>query len=231
MDTFGSVNMNANSVVQFDATDVEQKIPGVTYGNIYLYGNTVKRLDPNNPHIVIQGWIEDNGYTPVFTVDNANAQIEIEGNWQLEDAKVNINPGATVLFNGSGPQEIVQTTLPNVEMQGGDVKTLKSTMTINGNFTLHAGCEVNADNRTIYLNGNFVNIDAGGGVFHQLAGSLYLRGTGNTQTIAVYNVNNNQFNNIYIEKNENDTCRFLTDVKVGGNLMTANKKGAWLLIV
>ncbi len=225
MDTFGSVNMNANSVVQFDATDVEQKIPGVTYGNIYLYGNTVKRLDPNNPHIVIQGWIEDNGYTPVFTVDNANAQIEIEGNWQLEDAKVNINPGATVLFNGSGPQEIVQTTLPNVEMQGGDVKTLKSTMTINGNLTLHAGCEVNADNRTIYLNGNFVNIDAGGGVFHQLAGSLYLRGTGNTQTIAVYNVNNNQFNNIYIEKNENDTCRFLTDVKVGGNLMTANKKG------
>ena len=171
MNSFGSVDMDANSVVQFDATEVEQKIPGVTYGNIYLYGNTVKRLDPSNPHIVIQGWIEDNGYTPVFTVDNEEAQIEIEGNWQLEDAKVDINPGATVLFNGSGPQEIVQTTLPNVEMQGSDVKTLKSTMTINGNLTLHAGCEMNADNRTIYLNGNFVNIDAGGGIFHQLAGS------------------------------------------------------------
>ncbi|MBO7432642.1 MAG: T9SS type A sorting domain-containing protein [Salinivirgaceae bacterium] len=224
-ESFNHVNLHNNSVVQFDATDVEQKIPGTTYGNIYLYGNTVKRLDVDNPHIVINGWIDDNGYTPVFTVDNSNALIEMKGDWLLETAKVNINTGATITFNGSGEQEIVQTTLPNVVMEGSLTKTLKSTLTIMGNLTLHAGCEVNADNRTIYLYGNYVNTDGGGGTFHQLAGSLYLRGTGNTQTIDVYNVNNNQFNNIYIEKNQNDTCRFLTDVKIGGNLMTANKKG------
>ncbi|MBR5958820.1 MAG: T9SS type A sorting domain-containing protein [Salinivirgaceae bacterium] len=224
-ESFNHFNLHNNSVVQFDATDVEQIIPGTTYGNIYLYGNTVKRLDAANPHIVIKGWIDDNGYTPVFTVGNSNAQIEIEGDWLLETAKVNINPNAIVMFNGRFEQEIVQTTLPNVEMVGSLTKTLKSSLTVMGNLVVHPGCEVNADNRTIYLYGNYVNADGSGGTFHQLAGSLYLRGTGNTQTINVSNPNSNQFNNIYIEKNQDDTCRFLTDVKMGGNLMTANKKG------
>jgi len=220
----GTIDMHANSVVQFDATDVEQTIPGTTYGNIYLYGNTVKRLEsPTN--IVIKGWINVSGYTPIFTVDDERSTIYIEGDWKLGTSQVNINSGSTVIFNGNGPQEIVATTLPNVEIRGNDVKTLKGTLTVNGSISLYSGSELDADNRSIILFGNWNNVDAGGGVFHQQAGTLYLRGIGNTQNINVYNVNNNEFYDIYVQKSQNDTLRIKSDLNVGRNFMTAVQKG------
>lgn len=219
----GTINMHENSVVQFDATAVDQIIPGTTYGNIYLYGSTKKKLAEGST-LVIKGWINTNGYTPKFTVTDA-PRIIIEGDWKLGTSYVDINPNATVIFDGAGDQEIVATTLPNVEMRGSQIKTLKGTLTVNGNLSVYSGSEFNADNRSIVLLGNFTNTDAGGGNFHQNAGTLYLRGLDNTQTINVSNANNNQFYDIYIQKNQNDTCKFASDIKVGRNLMTANKKG------
>ena len=217
---FPTVEMHPNSIVQFDATTTDQIIPSTTYGNIYLYGSTAKIVETA---ITIAGWINQNGGTPKLTMADGITMF-IGGDWKLGASYLNINRGAKVIFNGAN-QEIVATTLPNVEIRGSNTKTLKGNLVVEGNLSIYTGSELNADNRTISHYGNFSNNDASGR-FSQRYGRLNMRGDGYTTSISCANTTNTIFNNIYIEKSLNDTVHFLTKTFVGGNLMTGVNKGS-----
>ncbi|MBR2195490.1 MAG: T9SS type A sorting domain-containing protein [Salinivirgaceae bacterium] len=221
-ESFGDVRLDNNSIVQFDATKIGQIIPPANYGNVYIYGSTAKTIEQD---LTIKGWIDQSGYTPKLTITDEDVRLTIEGDWKLGSSYLNINKDATVIFNGED-QEIAGTTLPNVEICGSGIKTLKSTLTVEGDFSVFSGTEFNADNRTINLYGDFYNTDGGGGKFHQLSGRINLRGDGYNQTIECASITNTQFQNFYIEKTKNDTVRLNTDVYVGGNLMTATNRGS-----
>ena len=217
---FPTVNIDPNSIVQFDATTTDQIIPSTTYGNIYLYGSTAKTVETT---ITIAGWINQNGGTPKLTMADG-ITMYIGGDWKLGASYLNINRGAKVIFNGAN-QEIVATTLPNVEIRGSNTKTLKGNLVVEGDLSIYTGSELNADNRTISLYGNFNNNDASGR-FSQRYGRLNMRGDGYNTSISCANTTNTIFNNIYIEKSLNDTVHFLTKTFVGGNLMTGSNRGS-----
>ena len=128
-------------------------------------------------------------------------------------------------MSGTGNQEIVGTKFPNLEVRGNGVKTLKGTLTIEGDCELFTGCEFNADNRTINLYGDFRNFDGGGGIYHQNYGRLNLNGSRHIQNVYCSDTINTRFYNVYIEKAANDTVRFQNDVFVGNNMMTTTNKG------
>ena len=219
--SFNDVILDPNSLVVFDATDVAQTIPTLTYGNIYLYGSTVKRLAGST---TIKGWINVNGGTPILTIDEG-VELYIEGDWKLSSSYLNINPNSTIILSGAGNQEIVGTKFPNLEVRGNGVKTLKGTLTIEGDLDVFSGCEFNADNRTINLYGDFRNFDGGGGIYHQNYGRLNLNGSRHIQNVYCNDTVNTRFYNVYIEKAANDTVRFQNDVFVGNNMMTTTNKG------
>ncbi|MBR6083713.1 MAG: T9SS type A sorting domain-containing protein [Salinivirgaceae bacterium] len=217
---FPTVEIDPNSIVQFDATTTDQIIPNTTYGNIYLYGSTAKIVETT---VTIAGWINQNGGTPKLTMDDG-ITMYIEGDWKLGASYLNINRGAKVIFNGAN-QEIVATTLPNVEIRGSNTKTLKGNLVVEGDLSIYTGSELNADNRTISLYGNFNNNDASGR-YSQRYGRLNMRGDGYTTSISCANTTNTTFNHIYIEKSIGDTVHFLTKTFVGGNLMTGSNRGS-----
>lgn len=219
--TFGDVQLDKNSTILFDGTKVDQIIPAVEYGNLFISGGTAKIINNN---ITVKGWINQNGGSPKLTINDAKI-LTIKGDWKLGAANLNIVPEATISFEGDD-QEIVGTTLPNVRISGSGVKTLKSTLTVEGKLSVHSGSVFNADSRTINLYGNFENIDGGGGRFHQVGGRLNLRGNDGDQTIECLSTENTQFYNVYIERGKNDKVVFKSDVYVGCNLMTAENKGS-----
>ena len=219
--SFNHTTLDPNSLVVFDATDVAQTIPKLNYGNIYLYGSTVKRLAGTT---TVSGWINVSGGTPILTIDEGT-ELYIEGDWKLSSSYLNINPNSTIILSGTGNQEIVGTKFPNLEVRGNGVKTLKGTLTIEGDFELFTGCEFNADNRTINLYGDFRNFDGGGGIYHQNYGRLNLNGSRHIQNVYCSDTINTRFYNVYIEKAANDTVRFQNDVFVGNNMMTTTNKG------
>lgn len=220
--SFGDAVFDKNSIVQFDATDVAQTIPVLIYGNIYLYGSTVKRLEGST---TIKGWINVSGGTPIFTITEPDIELDIEGDWKLASSYLNINPASTIILNGAENQEIVGTKFPNLQVRGSGVKTLKGTLTIEGDFEVFPGCEFNADNRTINLYGDFRNSDGGGGIFHQDYGRLNLNGSRHIQNVYCSDTVNTKFYNVYIDKKLNDTVRFQSNVFVGNNMMTTTNKG------
>lgn len=223
INSFGDVILDKNSLVQFDATKIDQIVPSADYGNIYLYGSTAKIVEQST---TIKGWIDVNGYTPKLTITDPDVTLYVQGNWKLAAGNLNIVKDAKVVFNGDD-QEINATTLPNVEFRGSGIKKLKSTVTIEGDLSVSSGCEVDADNRTINLYGDFRNTDGGGGVYHQNAGRLNLRGAvGEKQTIVCTNCENTRLFNVYIERSKTDTVFFESDILVGGNLITAENKGS-----
>lgn len=220
--TFRTVTLNTNSVVQFDATKVDQTIPGVVYGNIYLYGSTAKTVETTT---TVAGWINTNGGTPKLTITDPTVALKIEGDWKLSATYLDIDADALVSFEGDD-QEIVSTTLPNVAIGGSGIKTLKGTLTIQGDLSVFSGSEFNADNRTIHLYGDFNNTSGGGGRFHQENGRLNFRGDGYNQTVMCADTINTQFFDVYIEKTANDIVFFGTDVFIGRNFVTAENRGS-----
>ncbi len=221
--SFNNVILDKNSIVVFDATSGTQIIPMLNYGNIYLYGSTVKRLEGTT---TVKGWINVNSGTPILTIDDANTELYIEGDWKLSSTYLNINPDATVILSGSGDQEITGTKFPNLHVRGSGVKVLKGTLTVEGDLSVYSGCEFNADNRTINLYGDFFNYEGGGGIYHQNYGRLNLNGPStHIQSVFCHDTINTRFYNVYIEKKQNDSVRFETDVFVGNNMMTTTNKG------
>ena len=220
--SFRGVTIDPNSIVQFDATKDNQVIPGVTYGNIYLYGSTAKTVETTT---TVQGWINQNGGTPKLTITDPNVTLKIEGDWKLGASYLDINEDALVSFEGED-QEIVGTTLPNVAIRGSGIKTLKGTLTIQGNLSVYSGSEFNADNRTIHLYGNFSNNSGGGGRFHMDNGRINFRGDHYNSSVVCADTINTRFFNVYIEKTVNDSVKFESDVFVGGNFMTAENRGS-----
>lgn len=220
--TFGNVELDKNSIVIFDATKGSQNIPVLNYGNISLYGSTVKKLEGTT---TVRGWINVSSGTPILTIEDESIELYIEGDWKLAAANLNINPASTIVLCGIGNQEIVSTKFPNLQVRGNGVKTLKGTLTIEGDLSVYSGCEFNADNRTINLYGDFDNTDGGGGIYHQDYGRLNLNGATHIQNVACSDTINTRFYNVYIDKKLDDTVRFQTDVFVGNNMMTTTSKG------
>ena len=221
--SIGNVDLDENSIVQFDATKVDQEIPGITYGNIYIYGGTAKIIDND---ITVKGWIDQNGGSPKLTITDPDVTVTIKGDWKLAAGNLNLVSNSTIVFGGEN-QEIVATTLPNVQISGSGIKTLKGTLTVEGNLSVNSSsAEFNADNRTINLYGNFSNYEGGGGRFHQTGGRLNLRGDNYDQTVECGSIANTKFFNVYIEKKKDDKVTFLSDVYVSGNMMTAENRGS-----
>ena len=221
-ETFRNVELQANSIIQFDATDTEQYLPSIEYDNVYLYGSTAKIAVGD---ITLNGWINQNGGTPKLTI-TGNKKVTIRGDWKLGTSYLDIEKDVTISFEGDN-QNIVGTTLPNVEIRGSGIKKLQSTLTVEGDLKVYSGCEFDADNRTINLYGDFSNFDGGGGVFHQNDGRLNLRGAvGEEQSVVCAVPENTRFFNVYIERTKTDTVYFDSDIYVGGNLMTAENKGS-----
>lgn len=219
--SFGDVQLDANSTILFDGTKYDQMIPNVEYGNLFISGGTAKIIGSN---MTIKGWVNQNGGSPKLTINDENVRLIVLGDWKIGAGNLNIDPNATIIFDG-GKQEIVATTLPNVQISGSGVKKLKGDVTIQGNLEVHNGCEFDADNRTINLHGDFRNTDGGGGRFHQTGGRLNMRGSGYDQTITCASTVNTKFYNVYIEKSKTDMVVFKSDVVVGCNLMTTENKG------
>ena len=219
--SFGDVRLDENCIVQFDATKIDQIIPPANYGNVYIYGSTAKIIEDN---ITIKGWIDRKDYTPKLTITDARVELSVKGDWKLASSYLNINKDATVIFNGED-QEIVSTTLPNVQIDGSGIKTLKGTLTVEGDFTVYSSTEFNADNRTINLYGDFTNTSGGGGKFHQASGTLKMLGNGYDQTIKCASIVNTQFHHLTIEKSVDDILHFGSDVLVCGDLKTAVNRG------
>ncbi len=219
-ESFRDVRLDRQSIIQFESTKVNQVIPTVEYGNVYIYGSTAKTIGMNT---TIKGWINQNGGTPKLTITDA-VTVTIQGDWKLGSSYLDITPEATINFDGDN-QEIVGTTLPNVHIGGSGVKTLKGTLTIAGDLWVHSGSEFDADTRTINLYGNFNNTDGGGGRFHQIGGRLNLRGDNYDQTVACTSVENTVFYDVYVEKKKTDKVVFKSDVYVGRNMMTSENKG------
>ena len=109
--TFGNVELDKNSIVIFDATKGSQNIPVLNYGNISLYGSTVKKLEGTT---TVRGWINVSSGTPILTIEDESIELYIEGDWKLAAANLNINPASTIVLCGIGNQEIVSTKFPNL---------------------------------------------------------------------------------------------------------------------
>ncbi|MBO4602980.1 MAG: T9SS type A sorting domain-containing protein [Salinivirgaceae bacterium] len=220
---FGDVILNDSSTIQFDGSKYEQIIPTVTYGNIVLNGATAKTIEQT---VTINGWIGQSGNSPKLTIRNDNVTVRIHGDWKLAAANLDLNKNAIISFEGDD-QEIAGTTLPNVHVRGSGVKTLKGNLTVEGDLKVFSGCELNADNRTINLYGNFENISGGGGQYHQVNGRLNLRGNTDVyQTVECASIDFTRFYDVYIERTKTDTVVFASDIYVGRNLVTAENKGS-----
>ncbi len=209
-----SVTLNPLSIIGFYLNGGTQKIPSLTYGNIYLYGNGNKSVQGN---LVIKGDIRRIGYTPVL-VDNGY-NINAEGNWELAIAYTNMT--GTTTFDGAD-QTISASNFGNIIFAGTETKYLDGNIDVAGNITINNGITVNSDNRYIYLGGNWNN--SGTGVFTQTNGRTTFDGTTGNQTIYVNS--SNEFGDIYINKTGTPrTVIANSDISCGRNFIFTQNRG------
>lgn len=218
VESFSGTTLHKNSMVHLNGA-VEQAIPSVTYGNLYLSGSSVKRLESS---VSIHGWINDGGDTPIFTVAGTTPmQIDVYGDWLLEPAYVDIADENIVVFCGEN-QIINNTVLPNVEMRGNGVKTITGNLKINGNLKLYQGIEVNSDYRNIEIYGDWINEGAD---FHQNYARTTFAAIGKNQIVDVEETKN-KFCDIYLAKGLDDEVQFVRNTHISRNFVTATDKGS-----
>ena len=183
-----TLTLNNSSTIRFNGNGVAQKIPAGHYGTIELWGNGNKTAQGN---LNIDGEVKSMGYSPVL-VDDGN-DFTVAGNWELAIAYTNMTGSTT--FDGAD-QTVSASTFGNVIFGGSGTKYIDGTLDVVDNVTINNDITVNADNRYIYLGGNWNN--SGTGTFSQTNGRTVFDGTNVNQTISVNT--SNMFGDIYINK-------------------------------
>ncbi len=209
-----TVSLHTESIMRFNLNGGNQNIPALTYGSIELWGNGNKNVQGD---LDINGEVIRVGYTPVL-VDNGH-NITVAGNWELAIAYTNMTGSTT--FDGAD-QTISASNFGNVIFGGSGTKYIDGTLDVIGNVTINNGITVNANNRYIYLGGNWNN--SGTGVFSQTNGRTIFDGTNVDQTVFVNT--SNMFGDLYI--NKTGASRTLTansNVDVKRNFIFTQNRG------
>lgn len=207
-----TTSLNTESTVVFNGTN--QNLPSLTYGNIELYGNGNKTAQGS---LDINGDVIRIGYTPVL-VDNGNS-ITVAGDWELAQAYTNLTGETT--FDGAD-QTISASNFGNLVFGGTETKYIDGTLDVIGNVTINNGITVNADNRYIYLGGNWIN--SGTGEFTQENGRTTFDGDNIDQSILVNA--SNTFGDIYINKTgATKTLTANSDITVLRNFIFTQNNG------
>ncbi|NOZ46909.1 MAG: hypothetical protein GXO79_09015, partial [Chlorobi bacterium] len=209
-----TLSLDNSSIITFNGNGVNQNIPAGTYGTIELWGNGNRNVQGD---LDINGEVIRTGYTPVL-IDNGY-NINVAGNWELAIAYTNMTGSTT--FDGAD-QTISASNFENVIFGGTGTKYIDGTLDVGGNLTINNGITVNADNRYIYIEGNWNN--SGTGIFSQTNGRTTFDGTNVDQTIYVNT--SNMFGDIYI--NKTGTSRTVTansDIDVKRNFIFTQNNG------
>ena len=111
-----------------------------------------------------------------ITLADASTFIISANNAPTNFSNGTVADSSTVIADGTGPQAIFGVDFGNLIFRNGGAKTLVSPITVNGNLTIEAGSNFDADSNTITLNGNWIN----NGTFTPSSSTLILSGTDKT---------------------------------------------------
>ena len=214
----GTVNFNGTSTQTISASTFNNLIINKSSGSAVLTGNLIINGD-----LSLQAGIFD---LSTFTANrfsvggnltlsnNTGLYLAGTNNFPNNFAANNLNAGSTVLYNGSGIQNVAGVSYGNLSFSNGGVnaKTLLASAIVNGDISISSGSTFNSGGFTITLNGNWTN----SGIFTPTTGTIVLNGTAKTVT------GNTTFNHItvngsYTVANNDITYNGLINVTVTGS--------------
>lgn len=212
--SFTTVSLSTNSIVRFAGTN--QDLPAITYGSVHIQGNGDKTalgaMDVNGDFLRISGNANFVGGAFTHTV---------AGIWNINSLTLFNSTGTTIVFDGAD-QNIFLSSFNNVTFAGSGTKTLNGNLTINGNLSILDAVTVDANTRALTLNGNFVN--SGTGIFTQSTGSILISGNSAVEQTISTNAAST-IGNLLLQRpvvSANTTTRFLSNVRVAGNVTFSN---------
>lgn len=209
------MNLGKESIIYFMLHNTPQKIPGISYGSIYFWGNGRKELQGN---ISIKKDIKNTGYTPLL-IDNGH-DINIAGDWVLSFTNTP-SPTSTVTFDGEN-QQINSSNFNNIVFSGSQTKSLAGHIKVKENLTINNNVTFDANTFNINIGGNWSN--SGTGVFTQTTGITTFDGVEKDQEI---NGNyTNEFGSLTIQKiGATKTLIANSNIDVNGNFTFVAAKG------
>ncbi len=207
---FSTITLNTESTVRF-ARNVDgssQEIPnGFIYGNIELAGIYQKTPLEN---LDINGNFSRVGGTPIL-YDNSH-QINVAGDWNMNQIYTELSGANHIVFDGTD-QDISNSNFSNVTFHNSGTKTISGTLDVLNNLYISNGVIVEANNQSVYIEGNWV--ETGTGTFQQTGGRVTFDGTSSNQTINT--TANSYFYSLTIDKRGlNKTVTANTNINITG---------------